>query len=119
MNETTLNLITKKEIALMKQSCVIVNVARGPIINEKDLYNALKNGLLGGAIIDTWYKYPERKNKNYFKPSNFNFGSLRNVVMTPHLSALSKNLLERRVQVIAKNINALKKKKKLINVVHQ
>ena len=61
LNNSTLNLITKKEINLMNSNCVIINVARGPIVNEKDLYIALKNKLIGGAIIDTWYRYPEKK----------------------------------------------------------
>ncbi len=118
LNETTLNLITKKEISLMKNTCVIVNVARGPIVNEKDLYTALKKNLIGGAIIDTWYKYPESKSKECFKPSRFNFGKLNNIVMTPHLSAISYNLLERRVKLISRNITALNENKKLINVIH-
>ena len=119
LNKSTLNLITKKEINLMKKNCVLVNVARGPIINEKDLYNALKNNLIGGAIIDTWWRYPEIADKENFKPSIFNFGKLKNIVMTPHLSALSSNLLERRIKVISQNILALKKNKKLVNIVYE
>jgi len=119
LNDSTFNLITKKEINLMNKNCVIINVARGPIVNEKDLYSALKNKLIGGAVIDTWYRYPEIKDKKVFKPSRFNFRILKNIVMTPHLSALSSNLLERRIKVISQNIIALKKNKKLINVVHE
>ena len=59
----------------MNKNCVIVNVARGPIINESDLYYALKNKLIGGAVIDTWYKYPRQYDKENFKPSRFNFGN--------------------------------------------
>ncbi len=119
LNKSTFNLISKKEIKLMKKNCVIVNVARGPIVNEQDLYNALKNNLIGGAIIDTWWRYPEIKNKENFKPSRFDFGKLKNIVMTPHLSALSSNLLERRIKVISKNILALKRNKKLMNIVYE
>ena len=119
LNHSTFNLITEKEINLMNKNCVIVNIARGPIINESDLYYALKNKLIGGAVIDTWYRYPGQSDKENFKPSRFNFGKLDNIVMTPHLSALSSNLLERRINVISKNIMALKKNKKLINVVHE
>ncbi len=118
LNETTLNIITKKEISMMKNTCVIINVARGPIINENDLYYCLKNSLIGGAVLDTWYKYPESNEMRYFKPSKFNFGKLKNVIMTPHLSALSQNLLERRIRVISNNISALKNKKKLTNVIY-
>ena len=103
----------------MKKSCVIVNVARGPIINEKDCILCFKKKNIGGAIIDTWWKYPEVSNKENFKPSRFNFGKLNNVAMTPHLSALSSNLLERRIKVISKNILALEKNKKLVNIVYE
>ena len=119
LNHSIFNLITEKEINIMNKNCVIVNVARGPIINESDLYYALKNKLIGGAVIDTWYKYPGQSDKENFKPSRFNFGELENIVMTSHLSALSSNLLERRINVISKNIMALKKNKKLRNVVHE
>lgn len=118
LNKSTLNLITKKEIIRMKKKAVIVNVARGPIVNEKDLYFSLKNNIIGGAIIDTWYKYPEKDNYKYFKPSKYDFTKLNNIVMTPHLSALTESLLERRIKIISKNIVAIKENKKLINIVH-
>ena len=118
LNKSTLNLITKKEMSRMNKKSVIVNIARGPIVNEKDLYLSLKNNIIGGAIIDTWYKYPEKDNYRYFKPSKYNFAKLNNIVMTPHLSALTESLLERRIKIISKNIMAIKENKKLINVVH-
>ena len=55
----------------MKKDAVIINIARGGIIDEKDLYDALKKRLIGGAIIDTWFKYPQSKEQNGFKPSDF------------------------------------------------
>ena len=61
----------------MNKNCVIVNIARGPIINEKDLFYALKNKLIGGAVIDTWYRYPGQSDIKNFKPSRFNFGKVR------------------------------------------
>ena len=118
LNKSTLNLITKKEMSLMKKNSVIVNIARGSIVNEKDLYFSLKNNIIGGAIIDTWYKYPEKDNNEYFKPSKYDFAKLKNIIMTPHLSALTESLLERRIKIISKNIKAIRENKKLINVVH-
>ena len=85
LNKSTLNLITKKEMSLMKKNSVIVNIARGPIVNEKDLYFSLKNNIIGGAIIDTWYKYPEKDNNKYFKPSKYDFAKLKNIIMTPFI----------------------------------
>ena len=66
----------------------------------------------------TWYKYPKKENLKYFKPSKYNFSRLNNIIMTPHLSVLTENLLERRVKIITKNIIAIKNNKKPINVVN-
>ena len=95
---------------------MIVNIARGEIIKEKDLYDSLKNKQLGGAIIDTWYKYPSKIIKN-FKPSNYDFHKLNNVIMTPHISAWSNNMILRRSELIKKNIDNLFNKKELYNQV--
>ena len=63
LNKDTENFINKKNLRLMKKSAVIINIARGDIINEEDFYLALKNNIIGGGIIDTWYRYPVNKNK--------------------------------------------------------
>ena len=114
LNNSTKNLIEKNLLSLMKKTAVIVNIARGEIIKEKDLYDSLKNKQLGGAIIDTWYKYPVKLIKN-FKPSNYDFHKLNNVIMTPHISAWSSNMISRRSELIKKNIDNLFNKKKLYN----
>ena len=118
LNSSSRNLVNKKVFDALNKKCIIVNVARGPIINEKDLYHALKKKKIAGAILDAWYKYPSIKNKNYFSPSKYNFSRLKNVLMTPHLSALSQSLIERRIKVILHNIESLEKGKKLKNIVY-
>ncbi len=115
LNKSTKDLINKDNLKLMKKTAVIINIARGDIINEKDFYLALKNNIIGGGIIDTWYRYPINKNKIKFKPSKYNFHSLNNVVMTPHISAWSKNMIIRRSKIIKKNIENLFNGKKLLN----
>ena len=99
----------------MKRTGVIVNIARGDIINEKDFYLALKNNIIGGGIIDTWYKYPINKDTTRFKPSAYNYHTLKNIIMTPHISAWSENMIIRRSTVIKKNIENLYHGKKLFN----
>ena len=99
----------------MKKNAVIINIDRGGIINEKDLYNVLKKRLIGGAIIDTWFKYPQSKEQNGFKPSTFAFNKMKNVIMSPHISAWSESMIERRSKVISDNINRLYNNKGLIN----
>tara|TARA_E500000178_G_scaffold282007_1_gene282441 strand:+ start:947 stop:1945 length:999 start_codon:yes stop_codon:yes gene_type:complete len=117
LTDITKNLINKSTLNLMKESAVIINIARGGIINEKDLYNALKSKKIGGAIIDTWFKYPNSKDQKNFKPSSYSFNNLRNVIMSPHISAWSENMISRRSKVISENINRLYLKKKLNNIV--
>lgn len=115
LTKTTKEMVNKAVFKNMKKSSVILNVARGSIINEEDLYNALKHKEIGGAIIDTWFKYPNSKANNKFKPSKFNFNKIDNVVMTPHISAWSEGMIKRRAKIISENINRLYVKKKLIN----
>ena len=118
LNKNTKNLINKNNIKLMKKSAVIINIARGDIINEGDFYLALKNNIIGGGIIDTWYQYPINKNKKKFKPSKYDFHKLNNLIMTPHTSAWSKKMIFRRSSLIKKNIENLYTKKKLYNQIH-
>ena len=98
----------------MKKTAVLINVARGEIINEKDLYNALMSNHIGGAIVDTWYKYPNTTSRK-FNPSKYDLHKFKNIVMTPHVSAWSKNMIVRRAKLIKLNIENLYNKKKLIN----
>ncbi|MBF96830.1 MAG: Glycerate dehydrogenase [Alphaproteobacteria bacterium MarineAlpha9_Bin4] len=115
LNKSTQNLINEDNLKLMKKNSVIINIARGDIINEKDFYEALKNNIIGGGIIDTWYRYPLNKNKLKFKPSKYNFHTLKNVIMTPHISAWSKAMIIRRSKIIKKNIENLYYGKRLLN----
>src|SRR5215218_5649747 len=55
--ETT-GLIGEAALAAMRPTAVIVNVARGPVIDEAALWRALTEGRIGGAAIDTWWRYP-------------------------------------------------------------
>jgi D-3-phosphoglycerate dehydrogenase len=77
-NEKTLNMITAKEIKMMKPTCRIINCARGGIINEEDLYNALAAKTIAGAALDVFSKEP---------PENMRFKDLDNCLVTPHLGA--------------------------------
>lgn len=77
-NEQTTDLITAKELKKMKPTCRIVNCARGGIINEDDLYNALNAGTIAGAAIDVFSKEP---------PDNTGFQKCPSCLVTPHLGA--------------------------------
>ncbi len=78
LTKDTENLITKKEFGMMKKSTVIINCARGGIINEKDLYEALKDNVIRGAALDVFESEP---------PRQYLFKDLANCITTPHLGA--------------------------------
>ncbi len=77
-NEETINMITAKEIARMKDGVVLINVARGGLYNEQDLYDALKSGKVAMAGIDVFDKEPATDNPLL---------DLDNITVTPHLGA--------------------------------
>ncbi len=79
LTEATTGLIGKAQIASMKKGAFIVNAARGGIVNEEALLEALRSGHLGGAALDVYAAEP--------LPSDHPFRALTNVVLTPHLGA--------------------------------
>ena len=99
----------------MHPHALILNVGRGAVIDEHALFEALQQKTIGGAIIDTWYQYPNAE-KPHCAPSQFDFASLSNVLMTPHMSAWTEGTVQRRKQIIAENINRLCAGQALLNV---
>lgn len=72
------NMISMKEMKMMKNSAIIVNCDRGYLINEDDLYEALTTGIIAGAGMDTWADEPVNRVIPLF--------GLKNVIATPHAS---------------------------------
>ena len=118
LNAETKNLISLNLLNNMKKTSVIINVARGPIINEKDLYIALNKNIIREAIIDVWYQYPKNSHTKKLLPSKYPFHKLNNITMSAHMSAWTAKLWERRFEVMTQNIENLRNKKKLINIVN-
>jgi len=77
-NQETINMISKKEIDKMKEGVTLINVARGGLYNEEDLYEALKSKKVRFAGIDVFTKEPATNNKLL---------DLDNINVTPHLGA--------------------------------
>jgi len=117
LNEQTRGLFDRRAFAVMRRNAVIINVARGAIIDEHALYNALVERRIGGAIIDVWYRYPPQGQALGPRPSTQPFHELDNVLMTPHASAWTDGLLPRRNRAVATNLNRLARGEPLINVV--
>ena len=77
----SLNMINKDAIATMKDGARIINVARGGVVNEEDLYEAVKSGKLAGAALDVWAVEPTTESPLF---------ELNKVVVAPHLGASTK-----------------------------
>ena len=58
LKKDTRNFITRKELSLMKQHAILINTARGGIVNEDDLYDAVKNKIIAGAAVDVFEQEP-------------------------------------------------------------
>jgi len=114
----TRGLLDTEKLAWIKPGAYLVNVARAEIVEEQALYAALKSGLLAGAALDVWYRYPIGA-EDRLLPSHAPFHELDNVLMTPHLSAWTHAMIERRWAKIAANLDALAENRTLENIVAQ
>ena len=117
LDDSTRSLIDRRAFAAMKPGAVIVNVSRGPVIDEQALYDALAARRIGGAVIDVWYGYPAQ-GERHAAPARLPFHELDNILMTPHASGWTDGLLPRRNRAIAENLNRLARGEPLVNIVH-
>ena len=111
----TQGLIDAAAIAAMRTDALLLNVGRGAVIDEQALYEALVARRIGGAVIDTWYQYPTASQAEC-APSRFDFASLDNVLMTPHMSGWTSGTVRRRQETLADNIGRLGRGEALTNV---
>lgn len=116
LDESTRGLIDARRLALLRPEAVLVNVARGPVCVEADLFEALHRRRIGGAVLDVWWRYPSPRDPAP-RPSAFPFHELDNVIMTPHASGWTSGLFRRRGGQIARNLDALATGAPLINLV--
>jgi D-3-phosphoglycerate dehydrogenase len=105
----THNLITKKELLSMKSDAAIINVSRGGIINEKDLYDVLKSGHLIGAAIDVFEK----------EPYTGALTEIERCILTSHMGSMSVDCRSRMEIEATEEVVRFFKNKSLINEVPQ
>ena len=85
LTDETRGIIGSSELALMPERVILVNVGRGPVVDESALYTALHDGTLHAAGLDVWYNYPtDEPGRTSTSPSEYPFRALENVVMSPH-----------------------------------
>jgi glyoxylate reductase len=92
----TRGIIGTRELKLMKPSSILLNMARGGIVKEEDLYQALKEGLIAGAGIDAWESEPT-------DPTN-PLLSLDNVIASPHIGAGTRDTINKVLHLAFQNI---------------
>lgn len=109
LNDDTKNMLNKTSIATMKPSAVIINCARGGLINEADLKDCLNNDVIAGAAIDVYEKEPATE--------NVMFGD-KNLLLTPHLGASSKEAQSNVAIDVANQVADYLKDNKIINNVN-
>ena len=116
LDDSTRGLIGASRLARMRGDAVLVNVARGPVVDEQALFDALAGGRIGGAILDVWWRYPSDDDPAP-RPSRLPFHELGNVMMTPHVSGWTDGLFRRRSGQMAENLDHLARGEPLSNVV--
>lgn len=106
LTDETRGLIGAPEFAAMKPTAFLINVSRGPVIDEQALFAALQDRTIAGAHIDVWYRYPQPEDENQ-SPANFDFSALSNIRMTPHIAGWTEGTVARRWNFIVENVLAV------------
>ncbi len=118
LTDETRGLIGGSELALMPERAILVNVGRGPVVDESALYRALRDGTLHAAGLDVWYNYPsDEPGRASTSPSEYPFCELDNVVMSPHRAG-APNTSETeslRVRALAELLNAAARREPIPN----
>jgi phosphoglycerate dehydrogenase-like enzyme len=105
--EATDGLIGAEELALLPPQALLVNIGRGPIVDEAALYRALSEGKLFGAGLDVWYNYPsDEEARRDTPPSDYPFHALDSVVMSPHRGGAVQKKEALRMTHLARLLNA-------------
>lgn len=115
LTEQTRSMIGDAQLHALGTRGVLVNVGRGPVVDEKALYTALSNREIAGAAIDVWYDYPGAD--GHGSPSELPFADLDNIVMTPHASGITRQTFIGRLDDITANIARLQRNEPLTNII--
>ncbi|MBW1699518.1 MAG: hydroxyacid dehydrogenase [Deltaproteobacteria bacterium] len=89
-------LIGKPQLKIMRRSAFLINTARGPLVDENSLIDALKNGTLAGAALDVYEREPLAADSPLL--------ALDNVVLTPHIGGVTHEARNQMVSVLARNV---------------
>lgn len=96
LSDMTRNLINRDRLKKMKKSAILLNLARGPVVNEGDLYDALKNNTIRSAAVDVMSQEPPKEDSKLFE--------LENITITPHIGWKSQKSMEKLFEEIENNL---------------
>jgi lactate dehydrogenase-like 2-hydroxyacid dehydrogenase len=96
LNKESYHLINKNFISQMKKSAFLINIARGKIINQKDLITALRKKVIAGAALDVYEEEPIEKRNELLR--------MENVVLLPHIGSASQDTRNKMSELAASNI---------------
>jgi phosphoglycerate dehydrogenase-like enzyme len=116
--DDTKGIVGASQLGAMRPDAIIMNVGRGPVIDEQALYDVLAQRKIGGAVIDTWYRYPSPDAPAPL-PSSLPFHELTNIVMTPHMSGWTNGTIRRRRDLAARNVKHILAGEACENVIRQ
>lgn len=109
LTKETYHMIRERELKLMKPTSILINVARGKVVDEKALIKALKERWILGAGLDVFETEP--------LPPDSELWELDNVVITPHIAGLNPYYTDRLIDIFITNLKAYPDISKMINVV--
>lgn len=109
--KATYHMINAEKLKLMKKTAYLINNSRGPVIDEKALYEALKEGKIAGAALDVFEQEPTPADNPLLK--------LDNVVAAPHISSASYETRSKMAEMVAENLVAFFEGRKPPNLVNQ
>lgn len=98
LTEQTRNLINKDNLKYMKKTAILVNTARGAVVNTQDAADALNNEQIAGAVIDVFENEPPLDTQNPLLHA-------KNTLVTPHLGFYTSEAMEKRAHIVFDNLN--------------
>ena len=99
LNDATFNLINAETLKMMKPTAVLINTARGPVVDEKALREALDNGVIAHALVDVLCLEPMSENCPLL--------GAKNLTVTPHVAWAPLESRQRLINVVASNAKAI------------
>jgi D-2-hydroxyacid dehydrogenase (NADP+) len=109
LTKETQGMIGEAQLKSMKRTGYLINVSRGKIVQENKLTEALKQGWIAGAGLDTFENEP--------LPESSKLWGFKNVIITPHIAGLTPYYMERLTNIFSENLNRFIRKQPLMNVV--